>query len=138
MKKIINTVEEDKMTHWFGNRMQFNQVNDATIEIITPFLDVLNDSIMVYILSLSDGTFKISDDGFTLWDLETMSTFTDNHVFDRLKNTMNLQALVNDEDELYLTIENKRDLPRTVFAFASFISTLSNTAPIMQSLKEGT
>lgn len=137
MDYIVERIEKNKMSNWLEKRVDFKQLNTNTIEVITPFLDILNDSIMVYLQRLDDGTFKITDDGFTLWDIELLGFKPNQTTITQLKHTMNLGDLVVDKSELFIIVVKEEDIPRKLFAFASFISTLSNVAPLTRSLKEG-
>lgn len=53
---------------WLKEKPQLRNL-DATVEITTPFLDRHNDYIQIYLLN-SEGGLLLSDDGYTISDLE--------------------------------------------------------------------
>jgi len=59
----------DKYSVWLKDKTALRVVNDH-VEITTPFLDRHNDQIQIYIKK-QDNRFILSDDGYTISDLET-------------------------------------------------------------------
>jgi hypothetical protein len=60
----------NKYHSWLRDRSNLRTVNARWIEISTPFLDRHNDYIQIYAAQNGDG-YELSDDGYTLSDLET-------------------------------------------------------------------
>lgn len=58
----------DNYVNWLRQKITVEQIGDV-FEITTPFLDRHNDQMQLYIRK-SNGTFVLSDDGYTLRDLE--------------------------------------------------------------------
>ena len=58
----------DEYLAWLRDRTQIRQV-DEWVEITTPYVDRHNDYIQIY-AQKSDGGFILSDDGYTIADLE--------------------------------------------------------------------
>lgn len=58
----------DEYYAWLRQRTKVKDLNSA-VEITTPFLDRHNDYIQIYLLN-SDGGLLLSDDGYTISDLE--------------------------------------------------------------------
>lgn len=56
---------------WYESRFTVNQLTKAD-EIITPFVNHLNDRIALYVTVLDSGKIRLSDDGVTLQELELM------------------------------------------------------------------
>lgn len=64
---------------WVKNNHQFQDVNNNTIEVQTPFLDNFGDNISLIVIK--DGSnFKITDEGYTIWNLKSNG-------IDLMKNT---------------------------------------------------
>lgn len=66
---ILDTVK-DSYIKWIKENTTFTNVLNNTVELSSPFLDSLNENIKIYIQPNSTN-FKITDDGFTLWSLES-------------------------------------------------------------------
>lgn len=58
----------DTYSAWLKDRTKLRQV-DNWVEITTPYLDRHNDYLQIYIRR-EDGTFLLTDDGYTMTDLE--------------------------------------------------------------------
>lgn len=54
---------------WHKDNMRLRIVNDA-VEISTPYLDRHNDCLQILVRSSDNGEYVLSDDGYTLDDLE--------------------------------------------------------------------
>ena len=53
---------------WIKERTSFRSIDDW-VEITTPFLDIHNDHIQIYVQETKDG-YLLTDDGYTISDLE--------------------------------------------------------------------
>nr|VFJ59847.1 MAG: protein of unknown function DUF1829 [Candidatus Kentron sp. FM]VFJ66779.1 MAG: protein of unknown function DUF1829 [Candidatus Kentron sp. FM]VFK16531.1 MAG: protein of unknown function DUF1829 [Candidatus Kentron sp. FM] len=53
---------------WLREKTQLKMVRD-TVEITTPYLDRHNDYLQIYVVK-EDGSYRITDDGYTINDLE--------------------------------------------------------------------
>lgn len=63
IQKLLNDYQA-----WLKDKTQLRQVN-AWVEITTPYLDRHNDCIQIY-AGKSNGAFMLTDDGYTIGDLE--------------------------------------------------------------------
>jgi hypothetical protein len=70
MPTVIDLVERSYFD-WIKQNTKFANVLNEAVELSSPFVDSLNENIKVYI-EPSSSEFKISDDGYTLWSLESM------------------------------------------------------------------
>lgn len=60
----------DSYIKWLSDNISLKKVGDYT-EITTPFLDNHNDWISIYVLPLKDGQYIITDDGYSINNLES-------------------------------------------------------------------
>lgn len=65
MKHLI-----DNYLEWLKNNIKLKKVGNGYSEISTPFLDSHNDEISIYIKKTSNGSYYLTDDGYTINDLE--------------------------------------------------------------------
>lgn len=59
----------DEYLAWLRDKTSLRQVGDRWVEITTPYLDRHNDYIQIY-ARRSDGGYVLTDDGYTIGDLE--------------------------------------------------------------------
>ncbi|MCI3029504.1 DUF1828 domain-containing protein [Desemzia sp. C1] len=87
---------------WVKNNHQFQDVNNNTIEVQTPFLDNFGDNISLIVIK--DGSnFKITDEGYTIWNLKSNG-------IDLMKNTTLRNQLMHsiiDFDSANLSTNNE-------------------------------
>lgn len=65
----------DILTCYFNQQKKFYQINhlaNGSDEIVTPFVDNLNDNISVYLEIVNDEEIQLSDDGYILNNFELM------------------------------------------------------------------
>lgn len=62
----------DNYLDWYKNKITFKQLECAE-QIITPYLNHLNDRISIFIEIRPDNSIKLSDDGVTFNEIELMS-----------------------------------------------------------------
>jgi len=55
---------------WLKDRTTLREVNESWVEITTPYLDRHNDALQIYVRS-ENGGYILTDDSYTLRDLET-------------------------------------------------------------------
>lgn len=63
----VNTLLEESIT-WYQKRFSIRELKNSS-EIITPFVNHLNDRICLYVEFLNNGDIRLSDDGVTLDEL---------------------------------------------------------------------
>lgn len=56
---------------WLRDNITYKNIGDDIMAIDSPFLDVHNDYIRIYIKKLPDNAYYLTDDGFTMHDLKT-------------------------------------------------------------------
>lgn len=62
----------DGYLDWYKSKMTYKQLKNAEV-IITPFVNYLNDRVVIFIELLEDGKIRLSDDGVTLNELNLMN-----------------------------------------------------------------
>ena len=88
---MINEVQAllDQYWDWLRNNTELNLAVDR-VEITTPFLDRHNDCLQIYVKPLEKGMFLLTDDGYTVEDLE-MSGFN----IDSITRTAMFSSILN-------------------------------------------
>lgn len=52
------------------NNHKFSDINDNVVELQTPFVDSFGDNISMIIQKKSPSTYRVSDQGYTIWNIE--------------------------------------------------------------------
>jgi hypothetical protein len=76
----------DDYVNWLKSRITIAEVN-GVCEITTPFLDRHNDRIQIYVQRCGEG-LRLTDDGYTIGDVESSGCHLDTPVRDRLVKTI--------------------------------------------------
>lgn len=97
------TGKEYQVKKYYSDKMQKD-----VVEIDTPFTDALSDGIGVYIIKEDKDTYKITDDGWTYWTLNTFvnmrtKKLAENQLID-IPDNKDIK-LYNDGDEIAATCD---------------------------------
>lgn len=90
---------------WLNDNTYINKcTNSSVFEITTPFLDNHSDCIQLYIIPLENGKFKISDDSYTINNLELSGCdFSQSEKRKQiLQQTLNIHGIKQNDKELYV------------------------------------
>ncbi|WP_252502606.1 DUF1829 domain-containing protein [Sporosarcina sp. Marseille-Q4943] len=100
---------------WNKSHLNFSQIEDF-VEITTPFVDINHDFIQVFLEKKPTGTYRLTDDGNTLNELEMRGVFIKGSknrttYFD---STLCIFGVSHDKDtgELFLTVPTIEALPQ--------------------------
>ena len=86
---------------WLKKKTQLKEIHGA-IEITTPYLDRHNDYIQIYVVK-EEETYRITDDGYTINDLEDSGcNLESNKRQALLKTTLNGLGVHKKDDELFV------------------------------------
>lgn len=110
----------DNYYTWLKENYRINSIDENCDEIITPFLDSLNDYIYVYVTHKKDEII-LSDDGYTLNNLELMGidiTPTRKKILDNILKTYDIS--ISNTNELYIS-GDEIDFPSMKFKLTSAI-----------------
>ncbi|TCK01384.1 UNVERIFIED_ORG: uncharacterized protein DUF1828 [Anoxybacillus amylolyticus] len=123
MSTVINLVEQSCFD-WIKQNTEFANLNE-TVELSSPFVDSLNENIKLYIEPSSDG-FKITDDGYTLWSLESMgvSFRKGSHRERMLFQIMDRYNVELDDKTLYVTCD-KDNIEKSIHCLIQAVLTVS-------------
>lgn len=69
---MLETIQNEYIK-WIRDNTLFTNVLNETIELSSPFIDSINENIKLYI-EPHNNRFKITDDGYTIWNLETLGS----------------------------------------------------------------
>lgn len=102
----------DDYVAWYRDNAIVKNFGDYT-QLITPFVNHINDRIQLYLESLSDSRVRISDDGETLRELELIGLDLNTETRLRLRQgILNQFGTRLNEDILYIDCEIK-DFPKS-------------------------
>lgn len=101
---------EEKMNEyfkWLERNYKFKQL-DNSIEITTPFVNHLNDTIRIYLDALPNNKIRLSDDGLTFNELEMFGIDIKTKTRKKLiKSILNQFALKVENDEIIIESDNR-------------------------------
>ena len=105
MQQDINTLLNDYLS-WYERRFSIKELRNAH-EIVTPFVNHLNDRISLFVEFLDNGMIKLSDDGVTLDELNmfgiNIKTPTRQRVLSDILKNFNLSI---SDDIIFTTAQN--------------------------------
>lgn len=65
----------DKYIQWYKEQISFKNIKKNVVRIDLPFLDSFQDEIVLYAIQQPDGNIKLTDDGWTINNLEEHGVF---------------------------------------------------------------
>lgn len=96
---------------WYEKKYTVKELQRAS-EIITPFVNHINDRIAIYVEYLPSGKIRISDDGVTIQELEMAGykeTPARKKMFNDIKKSFGISQY---EDVLCVTADNSKEFPQ--------------------------
>jgi|SRR5690625_3934126 len=118
---------KDSYISWINKNTSFTKTKPGIIELSSPFLDAIDENIKIYIEPDVD-EFRISDDGFTLWSLESSGiSFRKGSTREKILNAIiNRSGIsISDDNELYSYV-NDNNLGRAMHTFIQSIISISD------------
>lgn len=91
----------------FQPEISFTNLNDQTVRIDFPFLENRNDEINLYAIEQNNGSIKLTDDGWTLDNLESHGVALSNTQFQSL-------GVSHGDGELSIMVNREQILPGTL------------------------
>ena len=130
----------DKYIQWYKEQISFKNIKKNVVRIDLPFLDSFQDEIVLYAIQQPDGNIKLTDDGWTINNLEEHGVFINRskHRKEILKRQLNLYGVENNEfDELSVVADishfseaKHRLLQAVLFVNDMFMFSPSNTSNV--------
>lgn len=95
---------------WYKKQISFDNITDNIVQIDLPFLDNFNDEITIYAIDLPNNKIKLTDDGWTLNNLEEHGvnirrSKTRGKIFE---NEVKSYGVIVSDDELSLTASRSK------------------------------
>lgn len=117
---------QESYTKWATKKIKFTNLEDS-IKIITPFVDLYNDAITLY-LSQNGNKFTIDDDGYTLSELDILGINFNKKGRRKqfLENTLNNFGISLNEDILSIHTEDELDIPNIQMRLTQAIITIND------------
>jgi Domain of unknown function DUF1829/Domain of unknown function DUF1828 len=100
----------DDYVAWLKDKTKVQKAPDDWAEITTPFLDRHNDHLQIYVRR-DNGKFKLSDDGYTVRDLQQSGCKLDSKKRQDLLNTTLAGFGIQLKDDRLETVASKSDFP---------------------------
>lgn len=125
--------------NWYSKQISFKNVNNDTVRIDLPFLDSFQDEIIIYAIKLADGNIKLTDDGWTINNLEEHGVFINRskHRRQLLNQQIKLYGVERVDDEFTVTVDlhhfpaaKHRLLQAILFVNDMFMFSPANTANV--------
>lgn len=133
-------VLSDKYIQWYKEQVSFRNVKKNIVRIDSPFLDSFQDEIVLYAIQQSNGTIRLTDDGWTINNLEEHGVFINRskHRKEILKRQISLYGVEKNEfDELSVVVDishfseaKHRLLQAVLFVNDMFMFSPSNTSNV--------
>lgn len=102
----------DSYLDWYKSKVSFKELKDATA-IITPYVNHINDRIILFTEVQPNQSIRLSDDGMTFNELEMMSLNIDTEVRKKIINeTLKNFNIRLDNNVLSTTAKNIHDFPQ--------------------------
>lgn len=91
---------------WYKAKSSFKNLNSKTVRIDVPFLDNFSDEVTMYAIENSNNTITLTDDGWTIDNLESLGVYISKSV--NRKRIFNQKLMTfgikNENDELTITV----------------------------------
>lgn len=68
-RTILDKIQT-QWTQWVQNKVEFKIIDQNDIQVLTAFTDYFGDGILFSIIKNDDGSYKLTDKGYTCWNLE--------------------------------------------------------------------
>ena len=126
--KLITT----KWTDWISKQTEFERIDNKTIQGLTSFTDAFCDGILINIISNADGTYTVTDNGYTIWNLETNGINVSkkgsnrNRILNSIVNPYRFSVSTN--KNIKKEALNIDELPQTITDFVQVLINVSDIA----------
>ena len=126
--KLITT----KWTDWISKQTEFERIDNKTIQVLTSFTDAFGDGILFTIISNADGTYTVTDNGYTIWNLETNGINVSkkgsnrNRILNSIVNPYRFSVSTN--KNIKKEALNIDELPQTITDFLQVLINVSDIA----------
>lgn len=124
----MNTVKLlDNYFEWLKKGYTINHLGKCD-EIVTPFVDDINDNITIYVEEVSDKQIMLTDDGYTIANLEFMGiklTPTRRRLIDSVCQQFHIKII---EDETLSIVGTPKEFPIMKYQLTSAILRINDTS----------
>ena len=121
----MQTIFTEKYLNWLKENVEETVVDKNTIRITFPFLDRNNDNIEFYIINNGKGSLIITDDGYTINEIELagMNFNDETKIIDDFINKNDVYVDIN--KNLFI-MANQNNVPEKLHAFIQCLIELNN------------
>lgn len=109
-KLISANLLNQQYLKWYQEQISFRNINDHVVQIDSPFLDNFRDEIAIYAIEQPDDNIKLTDDGWTLDNLESQGVALNRSKAKKkiLAQQMKYYGILIDDGELSIIINKER------------------------------
>ena len=126
MNKFINsTTLKNQYMKWIKDNIKINQINKF-FEITTPFLDIYNDNIQIYIKITNSQEIVLSDDSYTIKNIKMSGINISNYNIKPLLKKILAQYDITLNNDCLLSKSSFETLPQKITSLAQAIIILEN------------
>lgn len=134
---VLNDDKELRMitsqwSDWVLKQTEFKRIDNKTIQVLTSFVDAFGDGILFTIISNDDGTYTVTDNGYSIWNLEVNGINVSNKKSNRyriLYSTVKPYDFKITDNKVILKSAIKIDnLPQAITDFIQILINVSDIA----------
>lgn len=95
---------------WYKNNTHYENIKSDIVQIDLPFQDDFSDDVTIYAVSMNDGRIKLTDDGWTINNLEDVGVYINRSKTRKQLFQRQIQAygVSNGDDELYIIADSSK------------------------------
>ncbi|MCC4371073.1 DUF1828 domain-containing protein [Limosilactobacillus reuteri] len=121
-----------KWNNWISKQTDFRRINSRTIQVLTSFTDAFGDGILFNIISSDNNTYSVTDNGYTIWNLETNGINVSKKNSNRNRILTSIVKPYNFSISSNKAIEKKKlsidELPQAITDFVQVLINVSDIA----------
>lgn len=117
---------------FISDNTKFDRLDNKKIQISTPFADAFNDGIVFNIIPTDNGRYLITDEGYTIWNLQTNGINVKQKKSNRWRILLSIIQpdgfKVDSNDAIFKDNLLKKDLSQSITDFVQILISVSDIA----------
>lgn len=119
-------------SNWVSKQTTFKRISKSKIQVLTAFTDAFGDGIIFNIISLGNDLYTLTDNGYSIWNLETNGINVSKKGSNRNRILMSIVNPYSFEIAVNKAIEKQNvklvDLPQAITDFVQILINISDIA----------